>query len=150
MQRSVRLVAMLLVAGGAACGQPAHVLIRPDAPTAGIPALIAQAPLRPDESIRATPLQRGEHASIALVQIGDREPPHIHTRYDLAVVLVRGAGTLWLSGQAMPMRAGDTAFIPKNTAHYFVNDGSEPAAALVMFAPPFDGPDQQPVAAPGS
>jgi len=50
--------------------------------------------------------------------------------------------------QALPMHTGDVAVIPKNTPHFFVNGGADPASALVVFTPPFDGPDQQPVPAP--
>ncbi len=107
--------------------------------------LEAQTPLAPTDNVRPTEVQRGEHSSLALVQIRDREQPHIHSRYDLTVTLVDGTGTLWLNGTALPMRAGDVAFIPRGTPHYFVTDGGAPAAALVSFAPPFDGPDQQPV-----
>jgi quercetin dioxygenase-like cupin family protein len=41
------------------------------------------------------------------------------------------------------MRAGDVAFVPRGTPHHFVNQGRKPAAALVSFSPPFDGPDQE-------
>jgi len=71
------------------------------------------------------------------VQIRDREEPHIHTRYDLTVVLAKGHGTLWLDGVARPMQAGDGVFIPQGTPHWFVNDGDEPAVTVVTFAPPF-------------
>jgi quercetin dioxygenase-like cupin family protein len=108
-----------------------------------IDALLARSPLAAGENIKAVPLQSGEHASVALVQIRDREPPHRHTRYDLTVLLVRGTGTLHLGDRALPMRAGDASFISKGTAHYFVNDGKEPAVALVSFAPAFSGPDQE-------
>ena len=30
---------------------------------------------------------------------------------------------MWLDGVALPMQAGDGAFIPKGTPHWFVNDG---------------------------
>ena len=101
-------------------------------------------PLTPGENIRPTELRRGESSSLALVQVRDREQPHVHTRYDLTVVLVRGEGTLWLNNTPLEMREGDVAFIPKGTPHYFINEGSEPATAFVVFAPPFSGPDQQP------
>ena len=107
--------------------------------------MISQAPLAPDENIRAVEIERGESASTHLVRIRDRETPHVHTRYDLTVILLQGRGTLFLAGKALPMRTGDVAFVPKETRHYFVNEGSEPAAALVSFAPAFDGPDQKPL-----
>jgi quercetin dioxygenase-like cupin family protein len=102
------------------------------------------APLAAGENIRVTPRLAAGAASVTLVQIGDRETPHVHTRYDLTVVLARGSGTLWLAGVPAPMRPGDAAFIARGTPHYFVNDGDTPAAAVVVFAPPFSGPDQAP------
>ena len=102
-------------------------------------------PLGADENVRAREVRSGTSSSISIVQIRDREQPHVHGRYDLTVTLVHGSGTLWLNGTALPMHAGDVAFIPKGAPHYFVNDGAEPAAALVVFAPPFSGPDQQPI-----
>jgi quercetin dioxygenase-like cupin family protein len=110
-----------------------------------VEALLAGSPLGPGENIKAVPLQKGEHASVTLVQIRDREPPHRHIRYDIMVMLVRGTGTLHLGERTLPMRAGDVSFITRGTPHYFVNDGDAPAAALVTFAPAFDGPDQEPV-----
>ena len=99
--------------------------------------------LAASETVRPTELGRGESSSVSLVQIRDREVPHVHTRYDLTVTIVRGSGTLWVDDSPLPMQQGDIAFIPKGTPHYFVNGGSEPAAALVVFAPPFSGLDQQ-------
>jgi quercetin dioxygenase-like cupin family protein len=109
--------------------------------------LLAESPLSPDENILATPLGRAAHSSVHLVQIRDGETPHVHTRYDLAVTVLRGHGTLRLGGVAFPMGPGDAAFIPQGVPHQFINDGDDPAAALVVFAPPFDGADQVPVAA---
>jgi mannose-6-phosphate isomerase-like protein (cupin superfamily) len=110
-----------------------------------VDALLARAPLAAGENIKALPVQSGEHSSVTLVQIRDREQPHRHARYDIMVMLVRGTGTLHLGDRALPMRAGDASFITKGTPHYFVNEGSAPAAALVTFAPAFTGPDQAPV-----
>jgi mannose-6-phosphate isomerase-like protein (cupin superfamily) len=106
--------------------------------------LEAQTPLGPTDNIRRTEMAVGEHSSVAFVQIRDREQSHVHSRYDLTVTLVDGAGTLWLNGTALPMRAGDVAYIPRGTPHYFVNGGRTPAATLVSSSPPFSGPDQQP------
>lgn len=128
-----------------ACGGPPRSLLRPVAGATPFDAL--GPPLSRDTNIQATPIERGEHASVVLVQIRDRETPHVHTRYDLTVILLRGAGTLWLDRRPLPMREGDVAFVPKGTPHFFVNGGGQPATALVGFAPPFDGPDQQTVEA---
>jgi mannose-6-phosphate isomerase-like protein (cupin superfamily) len=129
---------------GCAARRPSARLLS-TAPPGAAPIASLATPLAPNENIRPTELRRGESSSVSLVQIRDREQPHIHTRYDLTVTLVRGSGTLWLDGAELPMRAGDVAFIPKATPHYFINADGEPAAALVVFAPPFTGPDQQPI-----
>ena len=128
-----------------ACAERARILLPAPIRSEDINALLARSPLAAGENIKAVPLQSGEHASLTLVQIRDREMPHRHTRYDISVLLVRGKGTLHLDDRALPMQAGDVAYITKGLPHYFVNEGGEPAAALVLFAPAFTGPDQEPV-----
>ena len=145
MNRSPIWLAFIVALIGCASRPGVQLLTANPPRTANVAGLTAATPLAPTENIRPTELQRGEHSSIALVRIRDREQPHVHTRYDLAVTLAAGSGTLWLNGTPLPMRAGDVAFIPQGTPHYFVNDGGAPAAALVVFSPPFSGPDQQPV-----
>lgn len=140
----VASLALLAASSGCAAPRRAVQLLTPDPPTA-VPVTTLATPLGPNDNIRPTELRRGENTSIALVQVRDREQPHVHTRYDLTVMVARGSGTLWLNGAPLPMGEGDVAFIPKGTPHYFVNTGSEPAAALVVFGPAFTGPDQQPV-----
>jgi quercetin dioxygenase-like cupin family protein len=141
-----RLVALglLLVVG---CGRETPRLLTA-APPRAEPVAQAAPPLAAGENIKLTELRRSEHASVSLVQVRDREAPHIHTRYDLTITMIRGTGTLWLDGTALPMRAGDVAFIPRRTPHHFVNGGQDPALALVSFAPAFSGPDQEPVGVP--
>lgn len=130
----------------AACSLPreARVVLPNPIRSEQIDALLARVPLAEGENIKAFPLHVGEHSSVTLVQIRDREPPHRHTRYDIMVTLVRGKGTLHVGERALPMQAGDSSFIPRGTPHYFVNDDAKPAAALVTFAPAFNGPDQEP------
>jgi quercetin dioxygenase-like cupin family protein len=136
-----------VVAGAALAGCTAkgYLLVRDPPRALEVEELIRAAPLAAGQNIRPTELRRADNMSVHLVRIRDREQPHVHTRYDLAVVLVRGTGTLWLAGKPLPMREGDVAVIPKETAHFFVNEGREPASALVVFSPAFDGPDQRPV-----
>jgi len=145
MTRHAAYVLLSIIAAGCAA-HPAPRLLTANPPRAvDVVALEAQTPLGPTENIRRTEVDHGDNSSISFVQIRDREPPHIHTRYDLTVTLVDGAGTLWLNGTALPMRSGDVAYIPRGTPHYFVNEGRTPAATLVSSSPPFTGPDQQPV-----
>jgi quercetin dioxygenase-like cupin family protein len=138
------LIASLTCVFGCA-QQPARVFIGPHLDRLSYDALLAATPLGAGENIRVRELERGANSSVSLVQIRDREQPHIHTRYDLTVLLAKGSGTLWLNGNAFPMHEGDTVFIAKGTPHYFVNGGPEPAAALAVFAPAFTEPDQQSV-----
>ena len=144
--RTTIVASLVLLAVTPGCGARQHPaqLLTPDPPNA-VPVTTLAAPLAPSDNIRPTEVRRGEHSSISLVQVRDREQPHVHTRYDLTVVIAKGSGTLWLNGAPLPMGEGDVAFIPRGTPHYFVNGGAEPAAALVVFAPAFTGPDQQPV-----
>jgi len=139
--RNLLIIAVVLLAG---CAGRSPQLLTPDPPTA-IPATTVAPPLAANENVRAREVRSAASSSISLVQIRDREQPHVHTRYDLTVMLVHGSGTLWLNGAPLMMHESDIAFIPKGTPHYFVNAASEPAAALVVFAPPFTGADQQPV-----
>jgi quercetin dioxygenase-like cupin family protein len=142
MKHAFVLTASAVVIALAGCSRNTGVL-RPDPPSRpDVENLLAAAPLAPGENIRPTLIQHAENMSLFLVQVGDRENPHVHTKYDLTVLLMRGEGTLWLNGQPLRMERGDAAFVPRGTPHFFVNDGCEPAAALVAFAPRFDGPDQ--------
>jgi quercetin dioxygenase-like cupin family protein len=138
---SASLVLLALLTAGCA---PAGRLLLPSRPEAVTPCAAAP-PLPADANIVPTAVAQAEHASLSLVQIRDRETPHVHSRYDLAVTLLDGEGVLWLDGVALPMRRGDVAFIPRGTPHHFVNGGDQPARAAVVFAPPFSGPDQAPV-----
>jgi mannose-6-phosphate isomerase-like protein (cupin superfamily) len=147
--RAVRAWTALAVGTAAiwlgACAQRPHLLVSDPPSRTELEAIVRDAPLAAGENIRPKELRRGPSSSAHLVRIRDREQPHVHTRYDLTVVLVGGRGTLWLAGKPLPMREGDVALIPKETPHYFVNESRGPAAALVVFSPPFDGPDQRPV-----
>ncbi len=126
------------------CGAAPHLIVPSNAgiERTDLNALLAAYPLAPADIIRAVPLGRTEALSYHLVQIRDREQPHVHATHDLTVTLLRGTGVLHVRGTAQEMRAGDTAAIPRDTPHYFVNTGSTPAIAFATFAPPYDGHDQ--------
>jgi quercetin dioxygenase-like cupin family protein len=155
--RRLLLVAPLLLPGCASRGPV--VILGPD-PDGRIDAaaFLAAHPLPDGEALQAIPVGATETASYAIVQVRTAEPPHVHRRHDLTVLVLRGAGRLHLvrtnAGASrpvtsvVPMRLGDAASIPRGVAHWFVNDGGEPAAALAVFSPPFDGTDHVPVDAP--
>ncbi len=123
-------------------------LVLPDgngASQTDLDALLASAPLAAGENIRAVALGHTETSSYHLVQVRDRERPHVHAVHDLSVTVLRGSGTLFIAGVAHELRPGDVAVVPRGTAHYFVNTASTPSVAFVTFAPPYDGKDQVPV-----
>lgn len=96
-----------------------------------------------DENIKVTPLFKNEASSHFIIQIRDREKPHIHETHDLTVVVKKGKGVLHLGKDELPMRQGDIAFIPKGALHYFVNTSSAPSVAYVIFTPFYDGKDMK-------
>jgi quercetin dioxygenase-like cupin family protein len=106
--------------------------------------LLKQYPLGEGQNIRAVALGQTNALSYHMVQIRDREQPHVHATHDLSVTLLRGAGRLYIRGTPHDMRPGDVALVPHGTPHQFVNTESTPAVAFVTFAPPYDGKDQVP------
>jgi quercetin dioxygenase-like cupin family protein len=98
-------------------------------------------PIGKDENIKVTPLFKNNNASHFIIQIRDREKPHIHETHDLTVVVKSGKGILHLGKDKIPMRSGDIAFIPRGVLHYFVNTDKEPAVAYAIFNPIYDGKD---------
>ena len=69
------------------------------------------------------------------------EKPHYHRFHDLTVTVLRGEGVLNVGTRAIRMKPGDVAHVHRGTPHFFRNTGEEPAAAFVVFSPPFDGRD---------
>jgi mannose-6-phosphate isomerase-like protein (cupin superfamily) len=107
------------------------------------PFLAAHA-LAPGQALRADEVARTAGASYHLVQVRTAESPHRHAQHDLTVYVLRGAGTLVLDGNHVPLRAGDVVLVPRGASHWFANGGGEPALALVAFTPPLDAPDTVP------
>lgn len=103
--------------------------------------LIRKNPVPPGERIKSLPLGNTPGSSIHLVQIKDREAPHIHKTHDLIVTLKKGAGRLHIGKDAVEMRPGDTALIPRGAVHWFENTGNGTAYGIGVFVPPFDGKD---------
>jgi quercetin dioxygenase-like cupin family protein len=110
--------------------------------------VLAENPLAPNENIKMTTLGQGQGVSHHVVQVRDREKPHIHKIHDGTVVMVKGRGYLMLENRRIDLSAGDIVFIPRGAVHYFVNTAGEPAVAFVVFSPPFDGKDTLPVPGP--
>lgn len=76
---------------------------------------------------------------VAVVRTEER--PHYHRFHDLTVTVLRGEGVLNVGTRGIRMKAGDVAHVHRGTPHFFRSTGEEPAAAFVVFSPPFDGRD---------
>jgi mannose-6-phosphate isomerase-like protein (cupin superfamily) len=108
----------------------------------------ADNPLGPNESIKMTTVGQGQGVSHHIVQIRDRESPHLHKAHDGTVVMISGRGYLMMSDKRIDLSAGDIVYIPRGAVHFYVNTGIEPTIAFVVFSPPFDGKDNIPVKIP--
>ena len=110
--------------------------------------LLADNPLGPGENIKITTLGQGQSASHHIVQIRDRESPHLHKAHDGTVIVLRGRGYLVMDTRRITLTAGDIVHIPRGVPHYYVNTDLEPTVAFVIYAPPFDGKDNVPATMP--
>jgi mannose-6-phosphate isomerase-like protein (cupin superfamily) len=110
--------------------------------------VLAENPLGASENIKITTLGQGQGVSHHLVQVRDREKPHIHKIHDGTVVMVKGHGYLMIENRRIDLSVGDIVYIPRGAVHYFVNTASEPTVAFVVFSPPFDGKDTVPAEKP--
>ena len=110
----------------------------------GLEGFVADHRVAPDQALRVDEVARTASASYHLVQARTGERPHRHVAHDLTVFVLRGGGILTLGATRIPLRAGDAALIPRDTVHWFANDGSAPAVALAVFTPPLDAPDSVP------
>jgi mannose-6-phosphate isomerase-like protein (cupin superfamily) len=109
--------------------------------------VLAENPLGASENIKLTNLGYGQSASYHIVQIRDRETPHMHKAHDGTVVMMKGRGYLIMEDRRIDLLVGDVVHIPRGAGHYYINTGSEPTVAFVTFFPPFDGKDSIPVTA---
>jgi mannose-6-phosphate isomerase-like protein (cupin superfamily) len=107
--------------------------------------VVADNPLSANENIKMTTLGQGQAVSHHIVQIRDRESPHVHRAHDGTVMIISGQGYLMMSDRRIELSAGDIVYIPRGAVHYYVNSGFEPTIAFVVFSPPFDGKDSVPI-----
>lgn len=143
LKASFFLVALAAAAIGCASRSPRYYW-----PGAGVTAsgrdldtIIAANPLGSEANMRVVNLGRTAETSHHLVQVRHGEPLHIHRDHDLTVIVARGHGTMRLGGRSFAVTAGDAVFVPRAVPHAFLNGSRQPAAALVIFTPPFDGKD---------
>jgi mannose-6-phosphate isomerase-like protein (cupin superfamily) len=110
--------------------------------------MLAENPLPMGENIKVITLGQGPAASHHVVQIRDRESPHLHKTHDATVMMLKGQGYLMLEQRRIDLTVGDVVYIPRGAAHYFINTAPEPTVAFAIYSPPFDGKDMVPVKTP--
>ena len=110
--------------------------------------MLAEYPLPPGENIKVITLGQGPAASHHVVQIRDRETPHLHKTHDATVMMLKGQGFLMLEQRRIDLTVGDVVYIPRGVAHYFTNTAREPTVAFVTYTPSFDGKDNVTVKSP--
>ena len=99
-------------------------------------------PLGEHEEFKVTPLFENPRSKHVLVQVRQREPAHVHTDSDITVWLLRGNGVMHVGGKEHAVKTGDVIHIPRDVVHYYVNQGPETGAALVVYSPA-PGPDDR-------
>lgn len=110
---------------------------------------LASHPLPAGKNIQPDQIGADDETSYHVVQVRDRETLHVHEKSDLRVYVIRGQGSLILGNKTLKLREGSTALIPRGRPHAFINEGSEPAVAWVLFNPPFQAGDNKPVTEAG-
>jgi quercetin dioxygenase-like cupin family protein len=140
-----RAFGLLLVAASLLAGCTSRLPLQAPTSVGGIDAILAANPMPEEANIHPVLVSRSAAMSRHLIRIRDREQPHVHAEHDLVVFIVRGKGVLHVDGAAQPVAEGSIAVIDRGIAHWFENTGPEPAAAFVVFSPPYDGADNVPV-----
>jgi len=115
--------------------------------TRPLASLLAGGGLAPGSAQSVRELGRDAHTSHHLVWIRDAEIPHRHDQHDLLVVILRGHGRMLLGHGETEVGEGSILYVPRGRVHAFRNQSDQPAAAYVVYVPPFDGRDR--VLAPG-
>jgi quercetin dioxygenase-like cupin family protein len=139
------LLSATLLFVGCASAPRLYLQYGKDFKQADLDTILAENPLGPDENIKVTNLGQAQGVSHHVVQVRDREVPHIHKLHDATVVMMRGQGYVMLDKRRVELSPGDTVFIARGAPHYFVNTYGDPSIALVIFSPPFDGKDTIPI-----
>ena len=97
--------------------------------------------VQPGEDIAKANILAMDYSSAHFIQIRGTEKKHSHDLHDLTVVIQSGRGRMYLGNSSVSVQAGAVVFIPRGLEHYFVNGGPEPATAMAIYSPPFDGKD---------
>jgi mannose-6-phosphate isomerase-like protein (cupin superfamily) len=110
--------------------------------TLALASLAERVTLAPEQDLRVVEIARDAHTSHHVVAIRRAEVPHRHDRHDLLVVMLRGHGRMRLGAEVRAVGEGSILYVPRGAVHAFRNEGREPAVALAVYAPAFDGKDR--------
>jgi quercetin dioxygenase-like cupin family protein len=72
---------------------------------------------------------------VSNVKPGVGIPPHVHTKEDEIFRVIKGQVELTVNGKSTILKAGDTAFAPKNIPHAWKVIGNETAKMIVSAFP---------------
>lgn len=70
-----------------------------------------------------------------LVGAGGGPPPHRHLAEDELFVIHAGQISFTAEGQTSKVGPGESVFVPRGTAHAYVNDGDSDARMLAVYTP---------------
>lgn len=86
----------------------------------------------------------GEY-SVAHAYIEPRGRTALHVLKNSAEVYIvlSGAGTLYANGEAIPLRAGVCAAVPRGAEQYAINEGGERLEFLCIVSPPWNAEDEE-------
>jgi len=86
-------------------------------------------------------------------------PLHVHAKYSETFYLLEGEATIYVPGQTIELKAGDTYYIPKNVPHTIINNSDTHAFRALCVANPggfaklisavgFEDPDENNITPP--
>ena len=70
-----------------------------------------------------------------LVGAGGGPPPHRHLAEDELFTITAGAVTFTAGDETRPVSAGQSAFVPRGTRHFYRNDGTTQARMIAVYSP---------------
>jgi quercetin dioxygenase-like cupin family protein len=70
-----------------------------------------------------------------LLGAGGGPPPHRHLAEDELFVIHEGRISFTAEGETRVVQPGDSVFVPRGTAHFYVNDGGATARMLAVYTP---------------
>jgi len=72
---------------------------------------------------------------VGQVPPGGGPPPHIHHREEEQFYILDGELTFRVGDETIRATAGDFVHVPRETIHYFRNEGTMPAKVLITYSP---------------